>query len=176
MTLSLVKVTSDNIEKYVARISKTMCEEYNATYNCSMQEVPDWQDHLSTYILDYVYVLLYHSSVVQKPPKLLAYLSLAPRDLNKPSSLLGQLCDSLTRTFYIFDVYVFHKYRGKGIGTYLVKRAVKLSETKYRAKRLVLYTANSNLAKFYHRNGFKEVGNTTLHDGTTLFRHERKMI
>ncbi len=176
MTLSLVKVTSDNINKYLARISKTMCEEYIATYKCSMQDVPDWQDHLAKYILDYVYILLYHCSDVKKPPKLLGYLSLSPRDLNQPDTILGRICDSLTRTYYIFDVYVFQKYRGKGIGTYLVKRAVKLSEIDHRARRLVLYTASRNLASFYHRNGFTEVGNTTLHDGTTLFRHERKMI
>jgi GNAT superfamily N-acetyltransferase len=81
----------------------------------------------------------------------------------------------MNNTMYIFDVYIFPKYRRKGIGIYLVKRAVEIAEKNNNTTRICLYTRTEELSNFYSKNGFLRVKRLEV-NGQYLYLHERMKV
>jgi GNAT superfamily N-acetyltransferase len=149
MSLVIEKLTHNNFDKYEKKILQSLKEEYKNTYNLDIDD-----KHCPTlidYCLSYMYILVLH---LPTSSKILGYFSLSRRDLNKTLNVFSYVLDYFQGHVYIFDVYVFPKYRRKGIGTYLVKQAILTAIRELHAKHLYLYTQSYDLTKFYERNGF----------------------
>lgn len=172
--LHISKIDEDNINDYYAKVSATMYQEYCQTYNISDENKYElYFNHIREYILQHTYVLLWNT-------KLLGYFSLSPRDLNEAPTLLLIVLRTLynyikqTKTYYLFDVFVFPKYRNKGIGEYLVKQAIFIAKSQC-ATTLKLYTITSHLVSFYNKNGFEYSGCKNM-NGRWMMLLEKKLI
>lgn len=149
MSLFIEKLTYNNFDKYEKKILQSLKEEYKNTYNLDIDD--KHQEKLTNYCLSYMYILVLH---LPTSSKILGYLSLSRTDLNKTFNIFKYVLDYFQGHVYIFDVYVFPKYRRKGIGTYLVKQATLTAIKEFHAKHLYLYTQSYDLTRFYERNGF----------------------
>jgi GNAT superfamily N-acetyltransferase len=170
MSLVIEKLTHLNINKYETKILPSLKEEYKSTYNIDIDD--EQCKALIDYCLSFMYVLVLHISASSK---ILGYFSLSRTDLNKSGNFLRYIPNYFLGHVYIFDVYVFSKWRRKGIGTYLVKQAILTAIKDFHAKRLYLYTQSYELNSFYERNGFSfkkdvKVDNKSL----LLFENELK--
>lgn len=170
MSLVVEKLTQTNFHKYKNKILKSLTEEYKATYNLTISDTQNEQ--LIRYCMSYMYVLVFKAS---DTTKLLGYFSLSRTDLNKNKSLVRMVINSLFGLVYIFDVYVYTKYRSKGIGTYLVKQAILMAIKDFSAKRIFLYIQSIDLMKFYQRNGFFYKSMTNQIDNKSLFLLENDL-
>ena len=160
MSLNIEKVDENNINVFYEKISTTMYAEYCQTYN-NIDNVKYFK-HIREYILQHTYVLLWNK-------KLLGYFSLSPRDLNEVQSMLSVMKTLFhfyyygAKTYYLFDVFVFPKYRKKGIGQYLVRQAVLLAKVQG-ATMLKLYALTPRLVSFYNKNNFQYSGCKTMYN------------
>lgn len=175
MKLVVLKVDKSNIHVYYDRVSTTMYQEYVSTYKEAILKSL-YIEHLTQHILKHTYVLVWRQGVGGKE-RLLGYFSISSSNLLQPTiRFICDLCDRLTKTYYLFDVYVFPAFRGKGIGKYLVKKAIDIAYSTHQAKRLLLYTLKEErLSRFYQKNSFITIGSTTI-DGTQMVVLERKCI
>jgi GNAT superfamily N-acetyltransferase len=171
--LTVVKIDKNNIDTYCRRMTTTMYQEYVSTYNHDVSKC-EYIEHLTTHILQYTYILVWRQSPTSKE-RLLGYFSLSPSDLVKPDTFLSHIYNKLTMTYYLFDVYVFPSFRGKGIGKYLVRKAIEVAHQSYNAKYIRLYTLTDDLQQFYHKNAFVSVGHYVI-DGTKMHVMEKKCI
>ena len=62
---------------------------------------------------------------------------------------------------YISDLYIYPKYRGKGLSKYFLDLATK----KYRATHIAVYKSNKRALHIYEKYGFKTFENYTDDDG-----------
>jgi GNAT superfamily N-acetyltransferase len=171
--LTVVKIDKNNIDTYCRRITTTMYQEYVSTYNHDVSKC-EYIEHLTTHILQYTYILVWRQSPTSKE-RLLGYFSLSPSDLVKPDTFLSHIYNKFTRTYYLFDVYVIPSFRGKGVGKYLVKKAVELAQIKHNATSIRLYTLTKDLSQFYEKNAFVSVDHLVV-DGTQMYAMQRKCI
>lgn len=153
-----------------------MYKEYVSTYNDPIDK-RQYTEYMVQYVLKHTYVLLWRKMEDGGiKDKLLGYFSLSPVNLLEVSGkLVWDIYDMLTKTHYLFDVYVFSKLRGKGIGKYLVKKAVEVAMVEHKARRILLYALTDGLSRFYHKNSFTFVKNTVI-DGMPMVLLERKCI
>jgi GNAT superfamily N-acetyltransferase len=164
MSLVIEKVTVKNLNKYQSKILQSLKEEYKTTYNLNIDD--EQYKTLIDYCLSFMYVLVLHLS---SSSKILGYFSLSRTDLNKSRNLLEYIINYFQGYMYIFDVYVFPKWRGKGIGTYLVKQAILKAIKDFHVKHLYLYTQSDDLTRFYERNGFTFKNHVKVDDNKSLF-------
>lgn len=171
-SLSVVKIDKNNIGCYFKKISTAMYQEYISTYNHHVERC-EYFEHLTAYILQYTYILVWRQSTTSRE-RLLGYFSLSPCDLIKPNTFLNFIHNKFTKTYYLFDVYVFPSIRGHGVGKYLVRKAIELAH-KHNATYIRLYTITCDLQSFYHKNAFISVGEYVI-NGIKMRVMERKCI
>lgn len=159
--LTIVKIDKNNVDCYFKKISSAMYQEYISTYNHHVARC-EYIEHLTSYILQYTYILVWRQSATSRE-RLLGYFSLSSCDLIKPNTFLNFIYNKFTRTYYLFDVYVFPFIRGHGVGKYLVRKAIELAH-KHNAEYIRLYTVRRDLQPFYHKNAFVSVGEYVIND------------
>lgn len=165
MSLVIEKLTQMNFNQYKSKILLSLQEEYKNTYNLIVNE--NQRRMLIDYCLSYMYVLLLTNTSTNQS-KILGYFSLSRSDLNKSKNIINFLFNYLVGNVYIFDVYVFPKYRNIGVGTYLVKKAIQKANEDFKMKSLYLYTKTNELKKFYERTGFSFKKNVIIDENTLL--------
>jgi GNAT superfamily N-acetyltransferase len=154
MALRVQKVTSENVDKFLDDIVKTMTIEYVNTY----YENPGdgYKDGLRSYCIHHTYILTFYSPRTAKEV-LIGYFSLAQYDLNKNFAVFEFIYNWVRGCIFMFDVFVFPVYRYKGIGTYLVNQATGIAKSKHNARKVQLFTDTIDLSRFYNRNGFQVI-------------------
>ena len=172
MTLVIKKITTDNINQYFEKISMAMYYEYVSTYNEDV-DIRAYTQQLPEYMLQNTYVLVWQA--FNSGTLLLGYFSLSGNDWTQPTSIFQTWCNRITRTYFLSDVYVFPEFRTKGVGKYLVSKAVETARILNSARWVILYTSALGLSYFYAKNKFRMVGSCNI-NGFTLFKHERKVI
>lgn len=150
MSLVIEKLNSNNFDIYQSKIMKSLREEYKHTYNITIND--NQLNQINNYCMSYMYILVFKTH--EHKPKLIGYFSLSTADLNKTTNLLQYLINYIFGNVYLFDVYVYPKYRKKGIGTYLVFKSVQTAKKEFNAKKLYLYTKSNELTQFYNKNKF----------------------
>jgi len=171
MSLRVVKLTEDNIGIFYGRIHESLLQEYRNTYN--IKATNDIYSSIKDECLSYMYVLVYqrHNSINQH---LIGYFSLSNYDRSKSYNLFTACYDYLKRNVYIFDVFIYPKYRKIGVGTYMIKEAIKLAASDLKAKKLLLYTVSKELTKFYRKTGFCIV-DSCYSDDKLFYLHEKRL-
>lgn len=173
MSLVIEKLTEYNIDKFLHKIITSIKKEYYLTYNRNVSV--SYIINLRDYCIKYMYVLKFNSY----HEKLIGYFTLSDIDFFKTqyftSYILQYILNFMNNTMYIFDVYIFPKYRRKGIGIYLVKRAVEIAEKNNNTTRICLYTRTEELSNFYSKNGFLRVKRLEV-NGQYLYLHERMKV
>jgi GNAT superfamily N-acetyltransferase len=162
MSLVVEKLDKNNFSIYRKNLLKSIIEEHEKTYNVSIDS--NTINKLNDYCISYMYVLLFKSHKT----KLLGYFSLSRTDLNKQHNILQYITNYILHNVYLFDVYVYPKYRNKGIGTYLVSKAVETAKKEYDTKNIYLYTKSLRLVKFYNRNKFNYIKNIEIEHNKLL--------
>ncbi len=155
MSLVVEKLSLINFNKYQHKILQSLKEEYKKTYNLDIDD--NQRKILIDYCLSYMYVLVLIKTSTEEPiekSKILGYFSLSRMDLNKSLNLINFLLNYVLGNLYIFDVYVFPKYRNRGIGSYLVRKAIQKAKEDFKINSLYLYTKTNNLRTFYEKSGF----------------------
>lgn len=162
MMLVIEKLDKQNFHLYQKKIIYSLQEEYEKTYN---KAIDDKQLHkLSEYCISYMYVLVLRSY----RSKVIGYFSLSRTDLNKTYSFPQFITSYVLGNVYLFDVYVYPKYRNKGVGKYLVGKAVHAAVQNFNASNIYLYTNSIQLLKFYNRNKFIYIRNVTIDNNELL--------
>lgn len=159
--LRVVKVDKNNIDVYHKKITTSMLQEYNSIYHQVVSK-SQYLEHKTTYLLKYTYALVWKHEPTSKE-RLLGYFSLSSCDLLVGNNVLTNIYDKMTKTFYLFDVYVFPTYRGRGIGKYLVKQALEYAHKEHDARTVKLYTLNNGLSNFYNKNAFTNKGHFVIY-------------
>jgi GNAT superfamily N-acetyltransferase len=162
MSLVVEKVDKNNFDIYQNKILKSLKEEYKKTYNIVIDS--NQINKLHNYCISHMYVLIFKSH----KQKLLGYFSLSRRDLNKSQNIAQYITNYILGTVYLFDVYIHPNYRNKGIGTYLVSKAVQEADKEYNANNIYLYTKTNKLTKFYNRNKFNYIKNVQIDNNKLL--------
>lgn len=171
MSLVVEKLTQNNFYIYQSKILQSLKEEYKSTYDLDVDD--KYFTTLKDYCLSYMYVLGLEKTSTKKI-KVLGYFSLSRTDLNKSNSIFNFLINYVLGNAHIFDIYVFPKFRGKGIGTYLVKTAIQKAKENFKMTSVRLYTQTEGLINFYQRNGFVYKRSVTANN-KTLFLLEKKV-
>ena len=170
MSLVVEKLTHTNFPKFEKKLLQSLKEEYKATYNLILDDTQSKQ--LIDYCISYMYVLVLKISTSSK---MLGYFSISRTDLNKTKSFVKHIINYTLGYVFVFDVYVFPKYRRKGIGTYLVRQAVCTTVKDFQAKRIFLYIQSSELSSFYNRNGFSYKASVKFADNNSLLLLENNL-
>lgn len=147
MSLVIQKLDENNINKYFDVILRTIEEQQETT----IPNINDYKEYFTSYCLNYMYILTFNTNGKHK---LLGYLSISRWDLNKTSGIFRFMVDYVLGNVYIFDVYVFPKYRMIGVGKYMIKKAVETAIRNYNSASIYLYTKTFALARFYQKNKF----------------------
>lgn len=169
MSLVVEKLKKNNFILHQKNILQSLKEEYKKTYNTVVDN--NQIKTLNEYCISYMYLLVFQS----QKSKILGYFSLSRTDLNRPSTITQYFVNYLFGNVYLFDVYVYPKYRNKGIGTYLVRKAVQIARNEYKANNVYLYTNSIKLTTFYNKNKFDFVRNVEI-DNNKLLLFQRKVI
>jgi len=176
MSLVVEKLSSINFDKYQEKILQSLKEEYKKTYNLDIDD--NQRKTLIDYCLSYMYVLVSIKTSTKQPiekSKVLGYFSLSRMDLNKSLNVINFLFNYVLGNVYIFDVYVFPKYRNRGIGSYLVRKAVQKAKEDFKINSIYLYIKTINLKTFYERSGFSYKKDINI-DGNKLLLFEKKTM
>lgn len=156
MSLVVEKLNKNNFDIYQTRIIKSLKEEYKKTYEVGINnnQIRVFCD----YCISNMYVLVFKSY----KPKLIGYFSLSRTDLNRSKNIVQYISNVLVGNVYLFDVYVYPKYRNKGIGIYLVSKAIQTAKQMFNANQVSLYTKSLQLSKFYKKNKFEYVKSVVI--------------
>jgi len=171
MSLVIEKLNNISFEVYQNKILQSLLEEYKKTYNTVINI--NLTSKLYKYCMSYMYLLIFKSNKTDRS-RLLGYFSLSRSDLNKPLNIAQYLTSHLFGNVYLFDVYIYPNYRNKGIGTYLVGKAVQTARKEYNANNVYLYTKTVRLTKFYNKNHFIFIRNVEI-DNMQLLLFLRKI-
>lgn len=172
MSLVVEKLDHSNFDIYKHKILRSIIEEYQNTYKIVVHD--NQINKVNEYCISYMYLLIFKSNKTNNK-KLLGYFSLSLTDLNKSSNIVHYVINYVFGNVYLFDVYVYSKYRNKGIGTYLVTKAVQTAKNEYNATNIYLYTKSITLTNFYKKNKFYFVRYVEM-DNNKLLLFQRKII
>lgn len=167
MSLLIEKIDKNNFIHYKDKLLKSLFEEYKKEYNIVLDD--NQIEKLIVYCESYMYVLIFKSLKT----KLIGYFSLSRTDLNMSHNVVKCIINYIVGNVYLFDVYILPNYRNKGIGTYLVRKAVEIAEQDYSAKSIYLYTNSDLLTKFYNSNRFDYVKNVQIDNKNLLLFHRK---
>ena len=156
MSLFVEKLSRNNFDIHKNKIINSLKQEYKKTYNIIIDNKQI--NKLTDYCISYMYVVVFKSY----KPKLLGYFSLSRTDLNKTPSIAHYMTNYIFGNVYLFDVYVYPKYRNKGIGTYLVSKSIQTAKKEFNSKNIYLYTKSNELTKFYNKNKFNYIKNVEI--------------